>query len=144
MVLGAYYAEALHFAWQPFAASLPIAFLVAAILHANNIRDIDTDVANHKLTLANWFGRRAANREPGLLYAGVYGTIVLAVTLGALPWPALATLLTIGQAWSNLRIVLSETEPAALDLTVLGSAELHLEFGILMLAAILFSPVFPL
>ena len=62
MVLGAYYAEALHFAWQPFIASLPIAFLVAAILHANNIRDIDTDVVKHKMTLANLLGRRAANR----------------------------------------------------------------------------------
>jgi len=144
MVLGAYYAAALHFAWQPFVASLPIAFLVTAILHANNIRDIDTDMANHKLTLANLFGRRAANRELVLLYAGAYGTIVLAVILGALPWPALATLLTIGQAWSNLRIALSETEPAALDLAVLGSAKLHLEFGILMLAAILFSRAFVL
>jgi len=124
MVLGAYYAAALHFAWQPFVASLPLAFLVTAILQANNLRDIETDLANHKRTLANLFGRRVANGELGLLYAGAYGTIVLATTLGALPWLALATWLTIGQAWSNLRIAQNETEPAILDRAVLGSAKL--------------------
>jgi 1,4-dihydroxy-2-naphthoate octaprenyltransferase len=138
MVLGAYYAETLHFAWQAFVASLPIALLVAAILHANNLRDIDTDLANHKRTLANLFGRRVANRELVLLYAGAYGTIVLGIVLGALPGLALATWVTIGQSWSNLRIAWNETEPAALNEAVLGSAKLHLEFGILMILAILF------
>jgi 1,4-dihydroxy-2-naphthoate polyprenyltransferase len=143
MVLGAYYAAALHFAWQPFVASLPIAFLVAAILHANNLRDIETDLANHKRTLANLFGRRAANAELGLLYAGAYGTVVIGIMLGALPWLALATWLTIGQAWSNLRIALNETEPALLNGVVLGSAKLHLECGILMIGAILISRAIP-
>lgn len=139
IVLGAYYAATLHFGWRPLVASLPIAFLVAAILHANNLRDIETDLENRKRTLANLFGRRAAIGELGLLYLGAYGTMVLGVMLGALPWLALATWLTIGQAGSNLRIALRETAPIALDGAVLGSAKLHLEFGTLMILAVLFS-----
>ena len=71
---------------EPLVASLPIAFLVAAILHANNVRDIDMDVLNHKLTLANLFGRRAANLEMVLLYACAYAATVIAIGVGALPW----------------------------------------------------------
>src|SRR5205807_5455037 len=43
IVLGAYYVMALHFSWTAFVASIPIGFLVAGILHANNIRDIESD-----------------------------------------------------------------------------------------------------
>jgi hypothetical protein len=126
IVLGAYYVAALRFAWQPLVASLPIGFLVAAILHANNLRDIDMDVLNHKLTLANLFGRRAAYLEMVLLYAGAYAATVVAIVIGALPWLALATVVTIGAAWENLRTIVNETAPAQLDRAVLGSAKLQL------------------
>ena len=43
--------------------SLPIAFMVAAILHANNIRDMAADRAVNKRTLAVIFGIRFARAE---------------------------------------------------------------------------------
>ena len=142
IVLGAYYVAALRFAWQPVVASLPIAFLVAAILHANNVRDLDMDVLNHKLTLANLFGRRAANLEMVSLYAGAYAATVIAIVVGALPWLALATFVTIGAAWNNLRTIVNETAPAKLDQAVLGSAKLHFAFGLVLLVSILLARPF--
>ena len=63
---------ALRLAWQPLMASLPVGLMVAAILHANNIRDIQLDRQHHKLTLANLLDRRAANAEMIALVGGAY------------------------------------------------------------------------
>jgi hypothetical protein len=54
-----------------------------------------------------------------------------------LPWLALATFVTIGTAWDNLRIIANETAPEKLDRAVLGSAKLHLAFGFVLLGSIL-------
>jgi 1,4-dihydroxy-2-naphthoate octaprenyltransferase len=137
IVLGAYYIATLRLAWQPLVASLPIAFLVAAILHANNLRDIETDMANGKLTVASLLGRRGARMEMVLLYAGAYAATATATVAGALPWPVFITTVTAIPAWNNLRIAFKETAPAELDSVVLGSAKLHLAFGLFLVAAIL-------
>lgn len=72
IVVGSYYVMLLRFAWPPLIASLPVGLLVAAILHANNIRDIQLDRQHHKLTLANLLDRRAANAEMIALVGGAY------------------------------------------------------------------------
>ncbi len=137
IVLGSYFVMALELGWAPLVASLPVGFLVTAILHANNVRDIETDPRYRKTTLANLFGRRAAAAEMALLCAAAYGTTAGAVVAGVLPWTVLATALTLPHAWAALRPVLSESTPAALDRAVLGSARLHLEFGLLLAGSIL-------
>lgn len=142
IVLGAYYVAALHFAWPPLIASLPIAFLVAAILHANNIRDLETDLAHRKLTLASLLGRRLASVEMIMLYGGAYVVILVGVFMRMLPWTVLATLLTVATARKNLRIVLTARTPEKLDLAVLGSAKLHFAFGLIFVAALLLSRAF--
>ncbi|MGD2127635.1 MAG: prenyltransferase, partial [Desulfobacteraceae bacterium] len=43
MVLGAYYVQAHHFSWTPVLYALPVGLLVDAILHSNNLRDIQSD-----------------------------------------------------------------------------------------------------
>ena len=60
IVVGAYYVQTEAWAWEPFVASLPIGLLVAAILHANNVRDIENDRKHHKWTLAALAGRPVA------------------------------------------------------------------------------------
>jgi len=137
IVLGAYYVMALKFAWRPLIASLPIGCLVAAILHANNIRDIESDRVYQKRTLANLLSRRAANLELLALDAGAYALTVAGALVGALPWTVLSTFVTIGRARDELRIVFNENDPEKLNLALLRSAQLHLEFGLVLFAAIL-------
>ena len=136
IVVGSYYVMAEHFAWQPLIASLPVGLLVAAILHANNIRDIQLDRQHHKLTLANLFDRRVANAEMTALVGGAYITTIAAALVGVLPWTVLLTLLTACRARRELEAI-KLTEPAKLHNAVMGAAQLHLEFGVLLLVGIL-------
>ena len=142
IVLGAYYVMALKVAWAPLIASLPIACLVAAILHVNNIRDVDSDRVYQKRTLANLLTRRAANLELVAFDAGAYALIVIGVLMRALPWTVLLTFVTLGRARDELRIVFNESDPDKLNLAVLRSAQLHLEFGLVLFAAIVVAWLF--
>jgi len=135
IVVGSYYVMALRFAWAPFIASLPVGLLVAAILHANNIRDIELDRQYHKLTLANLLDRRAANAEMIALVGGAYVATIAAALVGVLPWTVLLTLLTAGRARSELKAI-KRSEPAKLHTAVFRAAQLHLEFGVLLLIGI--------
>src|SRR4051812_46890535 len=78
-------------------ASLPIGCLVAAILHANNLRDLDDDRALGKQTLATIVGPRWAKLELAALIGGAYAVLAAAVYWRILPRTspvALATLPT--------------------------------------------------
>jgi 1,4-dihydroxy-2-naphthoate octaprenyltransferase len=137
IVLGAYYVMALEFSRAALWASLPLGFLVAGILHANNIRDIESDRMHHKRTLATILGRRGANYELLALDALAYATLLIAIAIRAMPWTALAALLTIPRARDQIRLVMRETEAKKLNLALMRSVQLHMEFGLLMIAAFL-------
>src|SRR5258708_28947421 len=51
IVLGAYFVMALHFSAAAVLASIPLGFMVPGSLHANNIRDIESDTRHGKRTL---------------------------------------------------------------------------------------------
>lgn len=55
-VAGTYYVQALGLDWRPVAAGLGPGLIAMAILVVNNLRDIDTDAAAGKRTLAVRFG----------------------------------------------------------------------------------------
>ncbi len=137
IVVGAYYVTALSFSRTALIASIPVGFLVAGILHANNIRDIESDRVHGKRTLATMLGRRGANYELAVLDALAYIATLAGVFAGALPWTVLLVLLTIRRAAAQLKIVFTETSPRKLNLALLRSVQLHLEFGLLMIIAFL-------
>lgn len=129
MVLGAWYVQARCLAWQPLLVSLPLAFMVAAILHANNLRDVDADRAVGKRTLAVRFGPRAARAEYLLLVSGSHALLLLLVAIGEIPWPALLALLTLPESLRLQRIVLSTDEVMRLHAVQGRTARLHGSFG---------------
>ncbi len=129
IVLGSYYVQTQSWAWEPFIASLSIGLLVAAILQANNVRDIENDRRNHKWTLAALAGRPAADYEFAVLVLGAYG-IVLAMTIaGAAPWPALAPLLTLPMALQLVRREARQQSARGLNVVLAQTAGLHMLFG---------------
>ncbi len=129
MVMGAYFVQTETWSMDAFIASLPIAFLVTAILQANNLRDIENDRRVGKRTLATLIGRRKANWEMYALLAGAYVTLVLGVAVGALPWPALIALVTAPAAAPIVRICAEGGNPKRLNLALMRSAQLHMRFG---------------
>jgi 1,4-dihydroxy-2-naphthoate octaprenyltransferase len=136
IIIGAYYVQREVFSLAPLLISLPVGCVVAAILQANNIRDIEADKAHGKNTLATVISRRAANWELGVLIYGAFVLTGLLVLLGYAPWPVLLTLLSIRLAIPVVRIVFQTEE---LQDTVEQCAKLHLEYGVLLIIGMLIS-----
>jgi 1,4-dihydroxy-2-naphthoate polyprenyltransferase len=82
-------------AWSatPLAAGLPIALLVAAILHVNQFPDRHADGAAHKRTSVVLLGARASAAVHVALVSAAYAWLAFAVAAGLLPALALAGLL---------------------------------------------------
>jgi 1,4-dihydroxy-2-naphthoate polyprenyltransferase len=137
IVLGTYFVMVGSFSWTALWASIPLGFVVAGILHANNIRDIDTDTRHHKRTLATILGRAGANKELAALDIAAYATVLVAVLAHKLPWIALLAFITVPRALDQVRIVMRETEPKRLNLALMRSVQLHMEFGLLLIVAFL-------
>ncbi|MFZ1889008.1 MAG: 1,4-dihydroxy-2-naphthoate octaprenyltransferase [Candidatus Binataceae bacterium] len=142
IVVGSYYVMALHFTWGALAASIPLGFLVAGILHANNIRDIESDRVHGKRTLATMLGRAGANYELLALDVLAYATTLLAIIGGAIPWIGLIALLSVPRAISQINIVMHETAAKKLNLALMRSVQLHMEYGLLMIVAFLAAAFF--
>jgi 1,4-dihydroxy-2-naphthoate polyprenyltransferase len=116
-------------------AGVPIGMLAAAILVANNLRDIATDEQVGKRTLAVLLGRHRTR----LVFAGLtWGAIVVSVVLAAariVPVAALAVALVVPMVLRLNRIA-GNDEPTALVPLLAGTARLHLVFGVLFASGI--------
>jgi 1,4-dihydroxy-2-naphthoate octaprenyltransferase len=112
--------------------AVPIGFLVTAILVANNVRDIDTDRATHKNTLAVYLGR---DRTRALFAGLVWGAFISILVFGVLEWIPLWTLLALLAAPLAVPIVWTiyrETQGPPLIRALKGIARLHLLVGVLL------------
>lgn len=115
--------------------SLPIAFLVANILHANNLRDLDADSAEGKRTLAVIFGRQFARSEYVFLTAGAFISTVLLVLVGVAPVLTIFVWIFALEAWQLIQIATNSVDPSELHLILLKTARLHKWFGGVYVAA---------
>ena len=137
MVLGSYYVQTQTLTWDVFWISIPVGLLVAAILYANNMRDIDKDISNRKRTLANLSGRKASRWEYDLLIGGSFVCIVLLVLFGVAPAFILLTFITLPSAYDLIRTAALHEAPERLNKVVRGTATLHQRFGWLMIAGVI-------
>jgi 1,4-dihydroxy-2-naphthoate octaprenyltransferase len=142
IVMGAYFVMAMNFSAAALWASIPLGFLVAGILHANNIRDIESDTRHGKRTVATILGRAGANYELIALDVAAYTATIIAVITHALPWIASVVFITIPRALDQIRIVTRSDDPKKLNLGLFRSIQLHMEFGLLMIAAFLVAAFF--
>jgi 1,4-dihydroxy-2-naphthoate polyprenyltransferase len=115
------------------AAALPVACLATAILVVNNLRDIPSDARAGKRTLAVRIGARATRLEYVLLISLAFLFVPwIATATGA---RALLAFLATPLALSQARALLAR-EGAALNLSLAGTARLHLVFGTLLAAGL--------
>jgi 1,4-dihydroxy-2-naphthoate octaprenyltransferase len=118
------------------AASVPVGLLCAAILVANNLRDLATDAAAGKRTLAVRLGpARTRLLYQALLLAAAVAPLALWQAGWAgrrfwLPWLALPEFLALGRAawWHR--------DPPALVAVLKRTARLHLAYGALLGASL--------
>jgi 1,4-dihydroxy-2-naphthoate octaprenyltransferase len=104
-------------------ASLPVGLLACALLVANNLRDVDTDAASGKLTLAVRLGPA---RTRVLYRACVVGTFVGLLAIGVPRPPALVALAAAPLALVPLRLVAQRRDAPGLIAALVGTARLQL------------------
>jgi len=118
--------------------AVPVGLMVTAILVANNVRDVDTDRAAGKRTLAVVLGRQGGRRLYAALVAGTFAALALEAALGAVPRLCLLGLLAAPPAVPVTAAVLRETGGTALNRALRATARLHaLLGGLLALGAAL-------
>lgn len=130
MVLGAYYVMARELDLAPVLAALPISFTVAAIMHANNIRDIEADRAVNKRTLAVLFGLRGARIEYVALLGGAYIALAVLVVFGWIPVTGLLAFITAPEAYRLIQTITTSTDTALLHQAQGRTAKLHGSYGL--------------
>jgi 1,4-dihydroxy-2-naphthoate octaprenyltransferase len=119
--------------WEPlaFAAAIPVGALVTAILVVNNMRDIDTDRAAGKRTLAVRTGERGAITEYLALLAVAYLVPAVLVVSGSTSVAALLPLLTLPLAVVLGRVVAGGGSPQRLNAVLRRTARLSLAYSAL-------------
>jgi 1,4-dihydroxy-2-naphthoate polyprenyltransferase len=133
--VGARYVHDMTAPLSAWLLAIPIGMLVTAILVANNFRDIDTDRAAGKRTLAVVIGR---DRTTTLFAVLVFGAFVAIAAFAVAGWTPLSTLFScflLPFAGIPVRIVSTKTDGPALIRALKGTAQLHLWVGVSLAAA---------
>lgn len=142
MTLGAYIVQTGSFSWIPVILSIPFGLLIDAILHANNIRDINFDGKFGVKTLPILIGENASKKFYYLLISGAYLSIIVFVALGFLPWTSLLVLLTLPIGIKLMKMISSiPQEPQArFELgtqTIVMTAQFNMQFGLMVIIGLL-------
>lgn len=129
--VGAAYVQTKHLTALAFVVAVPVGVLAAALLLANNIRDIGTDAAAGKRTMAVRIGREPAKAVFAGLFVVAFAGAVAAAAGFHRPW-ALLALLALPLVRAPLRLVKTQTSGPALIQALVGTARLQLVFGVLL------------
>jgi 1,4-dihydroxy-2-naphthoate octaprenyltransferase len=130
-VAGTYYVTTLDINLTVIAAGLPPGLLATAILTVNNIRDIDTDAAGGKRSLAVRFGLTFARLEYLFCVASaILFPLAYYVVTGRKPW-AMLGLLSAVPAIRLLKTVLQSRDGETLNSALADTGKLLLIYSLL-------------
>lgn len=133
---GTYYVQAGLVSLAAWAAAVPVGLLATAILVVNNLRDIDTDRAAGKKTLAVRLGARGVQMEYTLLVVGAYACPLLM-------WLTGTSTVWVLLAWLSLLLtrplfqLIWREKGRVLNQALAGTARLELVYGLLFSAGLI-------
>jgi 1,4-dihydroxy-2-naphthoate octaprenyltransferase len=133
---GTHYVQAGAWPADAWLAGTGVGALSTAVLVVNNLRDVDTDVAAGKRTLAVRLGRRGTQVEYATLVA--LALAVPPIGVAALGWPAatLAALVALPLAASPARAVFTHVHPRELLPALGGTARVLAVYGLVLAAGL--------
>jgi len=118
-------------------AALPIGGLVAAILLANNIRDLVSDRRGGRRTLPIVFGREVAILVYRALLLEAYVAVAVLMVFRVVPPECALVFPSVFAAFRLWRDIAAYSTPRRLDPIVKRTAALHLVFGVLYTVGVL-------
>ncbi len=138
MVIGSYYVLTGSFSRDVILISLPVGFLVAAIVQANNLRDIADDAAAGIVTVSNTVGQSLAAVEYYAMVVCAYISVILMIAFGILPLWTLVVALSAIPASKVVNVIRSAGGQRTSGLAFVDqmTAQVHLLFGILLMIGI--------
>lgn len=131
-VIGAGYVQIEELTWELAVASVPVGCLVTAILVVNNLRDIHTDEASDKRTLAVLIGERNTRIEYVVLTLGAFVSIAVFASVGLLPYYCFFAWIGLPPGMWLSREIVKGRSGAALNPMLKRTAQLHLLVGALI------------
>jgi 1,4-dihydroxy-2-naphthoate octaprenyltransferase len=127
--LGTLYTQAGQITTAGVLAAVGVGAIASAILVANNLRDIPTDRATGKMTLAVRLGDRGTR----VLYAALVAVAALAVVaIAVIRPPALVALLSLAVAWKPVRLVLAGASGRELVRVLSATGLFEITYGVLL------------
>jgi len=122
-----------------FIFSLPLIFGIANIMLANNICDIEDDLANNRFTLPIYISRSSSLKLFSYLYYLAYLSIIAAVIFNILPILSLLSLLTIFLVQQNInRFNNKQTKKNTFVLSIKNFVIINYAQALTLVLAILF------
>ena len=143
MVVGSYFVITGTIDWSALAISIPVGFLVAAILHGNEWRDISEDARAGARTFSVRMGRQAAHWLYLALVVGAYLALTVAVLATLLPNWTLLAMLSLPLLVRQIRSAEfgASGQQRAIAMIDLQTAQLHAAFGYLMVAGLVIAAI---
>lgn len=130
-VAGTYFVQAHFVSRAAWAVAVPVGALCTAILVVNNLRDLETDRAAGKRTLAVRLGRRGTRAEYASLIAIAFVVPIGLWLRGTLSVASLLPFAMAALAWRTLQVVLTRDDGPSLNGALVDTARLHGLFGLL-------------
>ena len=136
VVLGCYYVQTQSFALEPVIASLPIGFLIAAVLYINEYPDYNADKQSGKANILVRLGKEKGVMVYFTLMAATYVSIIISAGLGFIPPIAIISLATLPLALKAMKLVRTNYDDTEKLLPANGlTIMIHLVTGILLCIA---------
>lgn len=141
MCLGAFFVQTGYFAWAPALYAIPVALLVDAVLHSNNLRDIKNDSVVDIRTVPIVIGEENAKRMYYALLIGAYVMIPILIIFANLTWISLLTFASLPLAIKLIKAVKNKSGTPEAEFATIDArtAQFHSAFSALFIISILIS-----
>ena len=136
MVMGTVFAALERWPLTAVVVALPIGLLAASIMHINDMRDHDDDLAHGKLTLCSMLGMRGAVTLLAICDSLAFVLLLSGMALGVLPLTLLVVLPALPLVAQQVRRLRGNPDKEQMRRAWLEAVRLHTAFGVLLIAGL--------